>query len=295
MTMKYLLFGCDVIFKKMRTRCIVLLLIPFFSFSQKTISVNYKKWDLKSFPESKINIGGSEGFYYDNVSVPEMDLYLAKGDVVTGKAMIICPGGGLYFLSYFKEGVKLAEKLASNGITAFILKYRTYPRKGSVVKWSQSIWQSPQRAIDSAKIVLPHSSKDALSAIEMIRNKAKKYNIDPNKIGLMGFSAGGAVTMEATYKATPKNQPNFIAPIYPWMDIVDKQKVPQNKPPAFISCANDDSIAASSVQVYNDWISANAKVELHMFSKGGHGFGMNDLSIPVGKWSDLLVDWILSL
>ena len=141
----------------------------------------------------------------------------------------------------------------------------------------------------------PLTQEDALSAIEMIRNKAKKYNIDPNKIGLMGFSAGGAVTMEATYKATPKNQPNFIAPIYPWMDIVDKQKVPQNKPPAFISCANDDSIAASSVQVYNDWISANAKVELHMFSKGGHGFGMNDLSIPVGKWSDLLVDWILSL
>ena len=295
MTMRKLSIGCDLIFKKMRTRYIVLLLIPFFSFSQKTISVNYKKWDLKSFPESKINIGGSEGFYYDNVSVPEMDLYLAKGDAVTGKAMIICPGGGLYFLSYFKEGVKLAEKLASKGITAFILKYRTYPRKGSVVKWTQSLWQSPQRAIDSAKIVLPHSSKDALSAIEMIRNKAKKYNIDPNKIGLMGFSAGGAVTMEATYKATPKNQPNFIAPIYPWMDIVDKQKVPQNKPPAFISCANDDSIAASSVQVYNDWISANAKVELHMFSKGGHGFGMNDLSIPVGKWSDLLVDWILSL
>ena len=59
-------------------------------------------------------------------------------------------------------------------------------------------------AIDSAKTILPYSSKDALSAIEMIRNKAKKYNIDPNKIGLMGFSAGGAVTMEATYKSTPK-------------------------------------------------------------------------------------------
>ena len=269
MTMRKLLIGCDVIFKKMRTRYIVLLLIPFFSFSQKTISVNYKKWNLKSFPESKINIGGSEGFYYDNVSVPEMDLYLAKGEAVTGKAMIICPGGALKILSYFKEGVKLAEKLASNGITAIILKYRTYPRKGSLVKWTQS----SQRDIDSAKIILPHSSKDALSAIEMIRNKAKKYKIDPDKIGLMGFSAGGAVTMEATYKSTPKNQPNFIAPIYPWMHIAEKQKVPQNKPPAFISFANDDPLrlAAPSVQIYNDWISANAKAELHMFSQGGHG------------------------
>ena len=82
-----------------------------------------------------------------------MDLYLAKGDAVTGKAMIICPGGGLYFLSYFKEGVKLAEKLASNGITAFILKYRTYPRKGSVVQMVTSIWQSPQRAMIVQKYI----------------------------------------------------------------------------------------------------------------------------------------------
>ena len=101
---------------------------------------DYKKWNLRSYPESKINIGGTEGYYYDNVSEPQMDLYLAKGEAITDKAMIICPGGGLYLLSYLKEGVKLAEKLASNGITAIILKYRTYPRKGSVVKWSQSLF-----------------------------------------------------------------------------------------------------------------------------------------------------------
>ena len=281
----------------MKIRYLAFLLIPFFSFTQKTISVNHKKGNLKSYPESKINIGGSEGYYYDNVSEPQMDLYLAKGKAVTDKAMIICPGGGLYFLSYVKEGIEVAKKLASNGITAIVLKYRTYPREGSVYNWHKAFCCDSKMAIDSAKTILPYSSKDALSAIEMIRNKAKKYNIDPNKIGLMGFSAGGAVTMEATYKSTPKNQPNFIAPIYPWMHIVEEQKVPQNKPAAFISCANDDPLrlAAPSVQIYNDWISANAKAELHMFSQGGHGYGMNDLSIPVGKWSDLLVDWILSL
>ncbi len=281
----------------MKTRYLAFLLIPFFSFTQKTVSINHKKGNLRSYPESKINVGGSEGYYYDNVSEPQMDLYLAKGDAVTDKAMIICPGGGLYFLSYVKEGIEVAKKLASNGITAIVLKYRTYPRKGSVYKWHKAFCCDSKMAIDSAKTILPYSSKDALSAIEMIRNKAKKYNIDPNKIGLMGFSAGGAVTMEATYKSNPKNQPNFIAPIYPWMHIVEEQKVPQNKPAAFISCANDDPLrlAAPSVQIYNDWISANAKAELHMFSQGGHGYGMNDLSIPVGKWSDLLVDWILSL
>ena len=79
--------------------------------------------------------------------------------------------------------------------------------------------------------------------------------------------------------------------------IVDKQKVPLNKPPAFISCANDDPLmlATPSVQIYQDWISAGAEAELHMFSKGGHGYGMNKINAPVDRWSQLLIDWILAL
>jgi len=224
-----------------------------------------------------------------------MYLYKAKGNSITDKAMIICPGGALFFSAYEKEGVKLAKKLALNGITAIVLKYRTYPRKGSVIEWQRTL--KTQTAIDSAKTILPYSSKDALNAIEVIRNNASKYNINPNKIGLMGFSAGGAVTMEAAYTSISKNQPNFIAPIYPWMLIVDKQKVPLNKPPAFISCANDDPLmlATPSVQIYQDWISAGAEAELHMFSKGGHGYGMNKINAPVDRWSQLLIDWILAL
>ena len=227
-----------------------------------------------------------------------MYIYRAKGNLITDKAMIICPGGGLFFSAYEKEGVKLAKKLSSNGITSIVLKYRTYPRKGSVIDWAETIWDKPQMAIDSAKIILPYSSKDAMKAIEVMRINAAKYNINPNKIGLMGFSAGGAVTMETTYASTKKNQPNFIAPIYPWMDIVEKREVPGNKPPAFIACANNDEfkeIPISSVQIYQDWIEADAKVELHMFSEGGHGFGMNKLNAPVDRWSQLLIDWILSL
>ena len=202
-----------------------------------------------------------------------------------------------FFSAYEKEGVKLAKKLAMNGITAIILKYRTYPRKGSVIKWSQTLWNNPQMAVHSAKIILPYSSKDALSAIELIRNNASKYKINTNKIGLMGFLARGAVTIEAAYTSVTKNQPNFIAPIYPWMNIVDKQKVPSNKPPAFVSCANDDPLefAAPSVQIYQDWILAGAEAELHLFSRGGNGYGMNKINAPVDRWSQLLIDWILSL
>ena len=271
------------------------LLITISLNAQEQISIKHQKWELKSYKENSVLISKQEGVWLDNISVPEMYLYKAKGNSITDKAMIICPGGALFFSAYEKEGVKLAKKLALNGITAIVLKYRTYPRKGSVIEWQRTL--KTQTAIDSAKTILPYSSKDALNAIEVIRNNASKYNINPNKIGLMGFSAGGAVTMEAAYTSISKNQPNFIAPIYPWMLIVDKQKVPLNKPPAFISCANDDPLmlATPSVQIYQDWISAGAEAELHMFSKGGHGYGMNKINAPVDRWSQLLIDWILAL
>lgn len=281
----------------MKKAFLLYLIATFSVYAQEKIPVKYQKWNFKYFAENSVLFSNQEGIQLDNISVPEMDLFRAKGNFKTDKAMIICPGGGLFYSAYEKEGTKLAIKLALNGITAIVLKYRTYPRKGSVIKWSQTLWNKPEIAIDSAKIILPFSSKDALNAIEAIRNEATKYGINPNEIGLMGFSAGGAVTMEAAYTATSINQPNFIAPIYPWMDIVDKQKVPSNKPPAFISCANDDplGLAAPSVQIYKDWILAGGEAELHMFSKGGHGFGMNDVNAPVNIWSELLIDWILAL
>ena len=281
----------------MRKLIFIYLIIAIPVNAQEKIILDYQKWELKSYKENRVLISEQEGVWLDNISEPEMDLYKAQGNSVTDKTMIICPGGALLFSAYEKEGVKLAKKLALNGITAIVLKYRTYPRKGSVIDWAGTLWGKPQVVIDSAKTILPYSSKDALNAIEVIRNNASKYNINPNKIGLMGFSAGGAVTMEAAYTSISKNQPNFIAPIYPWMLIVDKQKVPLNKPPAFISCANDDPLmlATPSVQIYQDWISAGAEAELHMFSKGGHGYGMNKINAPVDRWSQLLIDWILAL
>ena len=282
----------------MRKLIFIYLLIAIPVNAQEKILLDYQKWELKSYKENRVLISEQEGVWLDNISEPEMDLYKAQGNSVTDKTMIICPGGALLFSAYEKEGVKLAKKLALNGITAIVLKYRTYPRKGSVIDWAGTLWGKPQVVIDSAKTILPYSSKDALNAIEVIRNNASKYNINPDKIGLMGFSAGGAVTMEAAYTSISKNQPNFIAPIYPWMDIVGGQKVPSNKPPAFITCANNDvwkEIPTSSVQIYQDWIQAEAKVELHMFSEGGHGFGMNKINSPVDRWSQLLVDWILAL
>ena len=265
--------------------------------AQERIELPYTETGLEIYPEKTFDSFFGEGVFIDNVTKPEMHFYEAKGENITDKVMIICPGGGLFFSAYEKEGTLLAEKLSNNGINAIVLKYTLYPIDGNAQKWLNENWGFQDDIIKKAKKTLPFSTNDALNAIENIRQNSKKYKVDPNKIGLMGFSAGGAVTMEASYKATEKNQPNFIAPIYPWMLIVEDQKVPDNKPPAFISCANNDilELAPLSVKIYQDWILADAKAELHMYDMGGHGFGMTMQNSPVDNWSNLLVDWILSL
>ena len=265
--------------------------------AQERIELPYTETGLEIYPEKTFDSFFGEGVFIDNVTKPEMHFYEAKGENITDKVMIICPGGGLFFSAYEKEGTLLAEKLSNNGINAIVLKYTLYPINGNAQKWLNENWGFQDDIIKKAKKTLPFSVNDALNAIENIRQNSKKYKVDPNKIGLMGFSAGGAVTMEASYKATEKNQPNFIAPIYPWMLIVEDQKVPDNKPPAFISCANNDilELAPLSVKIYQDWILADAKAELHMYDMGGHGFGMTMQNSPVDNWSNLLVDWILSL
>jgi acetyl esterase/lipase len=210
--------------------------------AQIRIELPYTETGLEIYPEKTFDSFFGEGVFIDNVTKPEMHFYEAKGENITDKVMIICPGGGLFFSAYEKEGTLLAEKLSNNGINAIVLKYTLYPIDGNAQKWLNENWGSQDDIIKKAKKTLPFSVNDALNAIENIRNNSKKYKVDPNKIGLMGFSAGGAVTMEVSYKATEKNQPNFIAPIYPWMVIVEDQKVPDNRTPAFISCANNDGL-----------------------------------------------------
>jgi len=111
--------------------------------AQEKIQLEYQEWGLKSYKENRVLVSEQEGIWLDNISEPEMDIYRAKGNSITDKAMIICPGGGLFFSAYDKEGVKLAKKLSLNGITSIVLNYRTYPRKGSVIDWTKTIWDKP--------------------------------------------------------------------------------------------------------------------------------------------------------
>lgn len=226
-----------------------------------------------------------------NVSKPSLLVYRAPEGIANGTSVVICPGGGLYAHSIESEGIAVAEWLSKRGITAFVLKYRLVPTGEDGTKQLSEEWEEGTK---KAAHLLHLSVDDALNAISHVRSNATKYHVDVNKIGLMGFSAGGAVTMGATYNSNASNRPNFIAPIYAWMDIVPERKMPIDAGPAFIACASDDplGLAPASVKIYQDWMSANNLSELHMYANGGHGFGMRPNGNNSDKWIEHFGEWL---
>jgi len=145
-----------------------------------------------------------------NVSHPTLSVYLPDEDKATGTSVIICPGGGLYAHSINSEGRQVAEWLAARGVAAFVLKYRLVP---TGVDGTKDLMTDGAKVGERVAEVLPLSIDDGLNAITHVRTHATDYGLDPQRIGLMGFSAGGAVTMGVTYSYTEANRPDFIAPI----------------------------------------------------------------------------------
>lgn len=226
-----------------------------------------------------------------NVSKPTMEVFRPAAGTANGTAVIVCPGGGLYALSIESEGDMVAEWLQKRGVTAFVLRYRLVPTKEDGVA---QLSEDGLNVITKAKEVLPLSTADGLNAIEYVRTNAEEYGINPEQIGIMGFSAGGAVTMNVTYNYEEKNRPNFIAPIYAWMNVVPPSDVPTDAPPMFALCASDDPLmlAPASVKLYSDWLKARKQAELHMYSTGGHGFGMKANNVPADNWIERFGDWL---
>ena len=225
---------------------------------------------------------------FQNISIPTIQVFLPTGNLNTKTAMIICPGGGMRANAIHHEGFDVAKALNKKGIAAFVLKYRLVPIH--LIGKNEGL----DHPYSKEKKQLAYGHLDALNAIAHVRENALKYEISPDKIGIMGFSAGGAVTMEATYKSSEKNRPNFIAPIYPWMKIVDDQEPPAYGPPIFIVCTTEDALklAIPSAEIYTDWAEKNYISELHLYHHGKHGFGMRKTNYPVDNWFDNMVDWI---
>lgn len=244
--------------------------------------------------------GGEKEYYSDiwqtqvvtNVSKPTLEIY--KPEKPNGTSVIIAPGGGLYALSINSEGKDVAKWLLEKGITAFVLKYRLVPTGADGVKEiTEEGTSNPMRIMERVKPVLPLSVEDGLTAIEYVRTNASKLAIDPQKIGFMGFSAGGAVTMGVAYNYNSSNRPDFIVPVYPWTTAQPVQRTPQDAPPMLVICATDDplGLANGSVELYTSWLKASKTVGMHMYSKGGHGFGMKKQNLPSDNWIQRFYEW----
>jgi acetyl esterase/lipase len=136
---------------------------------------------------------------------------------------------------------------------------------------------------------------DGNAAIGYVRKHAAEFGVNPERIGIIGFSAGGTVAVSVAMNYTAETRPDFAAPIYPAYNWAIKGSgVPADAPPAFILAASDDplGLAPQSVAIYQDWIAAGKPAELHLYSKGGHGFGMRQQHQPSDHWIERFADWL---
>lgn len=248
--------------------------------------------------------------YYASVTDPEIYIYKAPEAISSGTAVIICPGGGYSRLAYGHEGVDVAEWLNRNGITAIILKYRL-----------------PSDSIMTDKSIGP--LQDAQEAIRIVRRRAAEWGIDPSKVGIMGFSAGGhlASTLathfnEKLYEApdTVSSRPDFEILIYPVISMIksvthngsrnlllgynpdttmvthfsNQYQVTPETPPAFIVHSSDDPSVpvANSIGYYQALVENKVKVEMHIFQQGGHGFGLAVGKKTESQWPGMCINWL---
>ncbi len=240
-------------------------------------------------------VGGKRILRVSNVSVPTITLYRPPSDKNSGAAVLVCPGGGYGILAIDLEGTEVCQWLNSIGVTGVLLKYRVPPRKGQ----------------------LPYVAplQDAQRALGLMRFHAPQWHIDPNRIGMIGFSAGGNLAALASTRFeqrtySPVDQadqmscrPDFAMLIYPGR-LVQKEGpklapeiiVTSNTPPTFLIQTEDDPIhVENSLFYYLALKEAKVPAEMHLFAKGGHGYGLRKSNLAVSSWPKLAEEWMRRL
>ncbi len=212
-----------------------------------------------------------------NVTVPTLTPFLPAKGKANGTAVIIAPGGGFVLLAMDHEGWQVARWLQSQGVAAFVLKYRvlpTEPKAAGLDKVNAEFAAAApqarlQRLMGGAKIAV----EDAQEVMRVVRARAGEWNIDPHRIGFLGFSAGAITTMGLAYADDPATRPDFIAPIYGGYG-APIQPVPDKPPPMWTAMAADDPLfGKTDYALIPAWQAKGGTVELHVYEKGGHGFG----------------------
>lgn len=274
---------------KPKTKFCIYLFVLIFCYQgfsqQKEIKISLWESGAPGFENRKDEPEQAQDWWVRNIHNPSITAYFPEKP--NGMAVLVCPGGGHENLVYNSEGKDAAEYLNSIGVTAFVLKYRLARTKDSPYKLET------------------HVKQDAERAMRVIRSKAAEYKIDVNRIGAMGFSAGGEVVALIAYNSNNvlkntsdaidklNSQPNFQILVYPGPLFIPKE-IKADAPPAFLVAANDDSCCSGPiVELLNGYRKANVSVEVHLYAKGGHAFNMGKRakSNSLKTWSQRLTDW----
>lgn len=227
-----------------------------------------------------------------NVSRPTLSVYRPAPDKDTGAAVLVCPGGGYHILALDLEGTEVCEWLNSVGVTGVLLKYRV-PKRPGLEK-------------DAAAL------QDAQRAMGLMRHHAADWGLDPGRLGVLGFSAGGHLSAALSTRYATRTypsvdaadavscRPDFAVLVYPAY-LVDKEQgdrlaadlpVSANTPPTFMVIAQDDPVRVENVLQYGAALQrAKVPMELHIFPTGGHGYGLRPTENPVTRWPDRTADW----
>jgi acetyl esterase/lipase len=252
-----------------------------------------EQWDWQE--KENTSIPGIRLLY--NVVEPVLLYYPAKDNKASGASIVIAPGGGFHILSIDSEGIEVAKWLNEIGISAFVLKYRLVRSLTDNPFAEMAAKIGDLKKFDSINApVVKMAKDDGIAAMKYVRVNASRYKLDSNKIGFMGFSAGGTVTMSVALSAPQEWKPNFIVPVYYYDKAVLGNEMPKGEMPAFISVASDDNLglATVSIKLYEQWIAAKQSAELHVYENGDHGYGMRKQGKSSDNWTNDFENWLKS-
>ena len=245
-------------------------------------------------PDDKLS-AGRRIIKLGNVSTPQIAVYQPPADKSNGTAVVICPGGGHHILAYDLEGTEVAEWLNSIGVTAIVLKYRV-PARDPDRRWGAAV-------------------QDAQRAMSLVRSRAEEWKIDPARIGICGFSAGGETAgltalfqEDRQYEAVDKVdqvsiRPDFAMLIYAagmvekgTAQLHDYIKVSEDTPPMFFAHAFDDRVSVHNCLTLAGALKeAGVPAELHVYATGGHGYGLRVTDQPVTRWPKQAANWMKTM
>ena len=224
-------------------------------------------------PADNVHRKSADEKWVRKVQRPVLEVYPAAKP--NGAAVVVAPGGGFSILAIEHEGRDVAKWLNARGVTAFVLRYRV--------------------GLGSREENQKMAIEDGLLAMKTVRARAAEWKLDTKRIGVMGFSAGGYLTVGVATQYTPESRPDFAIPIYAVAP--EGYHVPADAPPLFVAVAYDDNerMTSTATGLMNAWKKAKVPVEMHIFPDGGHGFGMNKKGKSCDVWTDLLGSWMSRL